>query len=150
MQIFKIAQVDDFMQGVSSSDIDKMPPEEELTAEQGSEIHTQTLRMNSTYQKLPYFMKYPKYTYFSMWDLRSSIGQNESRARILWEKFKTGVKNPADSNIPTDLPAWMYSDIIDTHGSKTINEDVARDVLMNPDNYPQVLFEFIKTEHSEI
>jgi len=150
MKIYRISGVEDFMGGVGDYDLDRMPPEDELTEDQREKIRDETLNHGNSSKNLKYFLKYPKYAYISLWDIAkcSNWGESPETIRIALESWL--LTHKIDYGIPYDLPEWAYDLIIKYFRSSNFSIEVAGNVLTNEDKLPERFVQFIASKFPEI
>ncbi len=150
MKIYRISGVEDFMGGVSEYDLDRMPPEDQLTTEQRRKIRDETLSHGNPSKNLKYFLKYPNCAYLSLWDIAkcSKWGEDPETIRVALESWLS--INKIDYGIPYDLPEWAYDLIIKHFRSSAFSIEVAGDVLTNEDKLPERFVQFIASKFPEI
>ena len=140
---YKISGVEDFVSGIQNYDIneviEKYPNESELNEEQKRNIRSISFSTNygSSKSKTKLFLKYPQYTYYSLYVLEQYfLGYNPEEKEILliWNK----MDKEKDQNIPDSLPAYIYNDIAKNY-TNMISTEFATNVFRNKTKYPGAL-----------
>jgi len=149
MKIYKISGIDDFMSGVVSSDIDQMPPEDQLTNEQKRQIRDATLYKGNPSTNLKYYLKYPNTAYMSLWDVYQLMqwGEKEAALRPALESWLQ--KEKVDYGLPS-MHDWAYDLMIKYFDKSRFTSKAAGDILADSTKYPERFIQFISKKFPDI
>jgi hypothetical protein len=153
MKIYKTKQagVHDFMRGVTEYDLDSLPPEEELTDDQKEFVWKKSLHINDSCLRAKFFYRFPKHSYFSIYDINQVITwkcMNNDQIGELWRKY-VAKGDDLKYSPPTGLWFDMYMDIARGDRIK-VTEAAAGETFANATRYPKEFIEALSKKFPDI